>query len=149
MHTPVWIRHPSPGLFTFVPVLAAYLVLALRVLSRTRGSWGRVASATGAAALAVVLTLQLGGHLADALGAPGETLADQQKAAADVSRLNEEWLAGRWGDTVSITVLSGAHAALADAPHVEGVPRIWARRDATMCGKQLLVTGRYMVCEAP
>src|SRR5690606_41708364 len=33
-HLPVWIRHPSPGLFAFVPVLAAFFVLGIRLLWR-------------------------------------------------------------------------------------------------------------------
>ena len=31
-HTPLWVRHPAPGLLAFVPVAAAFVVLASRVL---------------------------------------------------------------------------------------------------------------------
>jgi hypothetical protein len=160
VHTPVWIRHPSPGLFTFVPLLAAYVVLAFRILAGSPRAWSRFAAGVGAAALSAVLVLQAGGHIADARSGNRETLADQRRAAADVAGLYEEWLAGTWGSTVSVTVMSGAHAALVDAPHVEGLPRIWSAHDhvgraafdmwlSVHCGPELLATGPYVVCEAP
>ncbi|MGB4778647.1 hypothetical protein, partial [Microbacterium sp.] len=31
-HTPAWVRHPAPGMLAFVPLVAAYAVVALRVL---------------------------------------------------------------------------------------------------------------------
>lgn len=161
-HTPVWIRHPSPGLFTFVPVLAAFLVLAFQILAGVPRAWVRALSVAGAGALSVVLLFQAGSHVVEARGSAGETLTDQRRAAADIAALHEEWLAGEWGITVSATVMSGAHAALVDAPDVKALPRIWTEynkpeaRGTTFedwlrshCGPTLLITGPYLVCEAP
>jgi hypothetical protein len=158
-HTPVWIRHPSPGLFTFVPVLAAFVVLALRVLARERQAWTRIVSLVGAAALTALLALQAGAYVGEPRGHAGETLADQRRAAEAIEGVHEGRLAGVWGGTVSVTVMSGAHAALVDAPRVENVTRIWSARALgraefdewlrTECGSERVATGRYVVCEAP
>ena len=49
VHTPLWVRHPAPGLLAFVPVLFAFVVPALVVLWRA-GAWaaGRAARRRGA-----------------------------------------------------------------------------------------------------
>jgi hypothetical protein len=160
-HTPVWIRHPSPGLFTFVPVLAAFLVLAFQILAGVPRTWVRALSVVGAGALSVVLLFQAGSHVVEARGSAEETLTDQRLAAADIAALHEEWLAGEWGTTVSATVMSGAHAALVDAPDVQALPRIWTDYNKpeamgttsedwlrSHCGRERLVTGPYVVCDA-
>ncbi|TFD79126.1 hypothetical protein E3T54_05465 [Cryobacterium sp. Sr8] len=158
--TPAWVRHPSPGFFTFVPVLAAYVVLALRVLNGAPRLWARVVSVGGAVAFTAVLTLQVAAHVADARVGAGETLAEQSRAAVAIGALDEDWLAGAWGGTVSVTVMSGAHAALADAPAAARATRIWVEYDhsgraelrewlGSHCGRELLATGPYVVCGAP
>ncbi|SDK43507.1 hypothetical protein SAMN05216282_10646 [Cryobacterium psychrotolerans] len=147
-HTPVWIRHPSPGLFAFVPVLAAFVVLALRVVARERQFRVRAVAIAGAAALTAVLAVQMAGHVGEVRSHTGETLTDQRRVAAEIAALRVDWLAGVWGGTVSVTVMSGAHAALVDAPDVADLPRI--RHHAGLpCGSLLLAAGPYVVCEAP
>ncbi|TFB47800.1 hypothetical protein [Cryobacterium tagatosivorans] len=159
-HTPVWIRHPSPGLFAFLPVLAAYVVLALRVLLGAPQARPRIVAAVGAVALAAVLVLPAAVHASDARAGRHETLGDQRAAAAGIAAVHQPWLAGAWGGSVSVTVMSGAHAALTDAPQVGDTTRIWSVRDhpnraafdewlGVHCGRELLATHGYVVCAAP
>lgn len=141
-HTPLWIRHPAPGLLAFVPVLAAYAVVAVRVVAaRTR-----VVAVVAGGALAGVLAAQVGVAASVALARP-DALRDQRDAAARVAALGYDRIATDWGGTLSIVVLSGARAVLVTAPAdvVDGLPRLhWAES----CGEEapVLVTAPYIVC---
>lgn len=137
--TPLWIRHPSPALFALVPVLAALVVLALRLL-------GTLTAAIGGAVLALVLGVQVQGHVAQALTPAWESLADQRTAAAGVAELDHPHYAVAWGGTVSIAVLSGAHVGLWDAgAAVTGWPRLLPAGDPN-CLPPSVTFGRYVVC---
>lgn len=137
--TPLWIRHPSPGLFALAPVLVAFVVLALRVL-------GRVASAVGGVLLAVLLAVQTQAHVAQSLAAAPEDLATQRTIAADVAALDNTHYAAVWGGPVSIVVLSGAHVGLWDAgANVDGWPRMF-NADNTGCLAPSEHFGWYVVC---
>lgn len=141
-HLPVWIRHPSPALFAFVPLLAAFLVLGVRLLWHARSS-GAPARRTGlrvvAVAASVLLALTLAGQVRGHVGIAdhvryGESLGDQRAAAAELGGLGEETLATNWGPTVSVIVLAGAHAALTDAPGQAETTRLYANYDLSKAG---------------
>ncbi len=166
-HLPVWIRHPSPGLFAFVPLLSAFLVLGARLLWRAPSS-GALARRTGLRVVAVAasvllagtLVIQVRGHLAIADHVRyGETLGDQRAAAAAIGELGEDRLATSWGPTISVIVLSGARAALVDAPGLDGETRLYANYDLSDAGTERfdaaldaacsdvpLRVGHYAVC---
>jgi hypothetical protein len=168
-HLPVWIRHPSPGLIVFVPVLAAFLVLGIRLLWTAPGARVTGARVTGARVTAVAasvllagtLAVQVRGHVAIADHVRyGETLGQQRAAAAEIAGLGEEQLASGWGPEVSVVVLSGAHAALRDAPGFEQTTRVYANYDRSEegtarfdagldagCARIPLRVGHYAVCE--
>ncbi|MET1051269.1 MAG: glycosyltransferase family 39 protein [Mycetocola sp.] len=166
-HLPVWIRHPSPGLFAFVPVLAAFLVLGARLLWRARSS-GAPARRTGLRVVAVAasvllvgtLAVQVWGHTTTASEVRfGETLADQRAAASAIADLGEGQLASNWGPEVSVVVLSGAQAALVDAPGFAETTRVLANFDTSEdgiaffdavlesdCAEVPVRVGHYAVC---
>ena len=162
-HLPVWIRHPSPGLFAFVPVLAAFFVLGIRLLWTTppaRRAGVRVVAVAASVLLVLTLAVQVGGHLGIADHVRyGETLGAQRTAAADIAELGEDQLAGSWGPAVAVIVLSGAQAALVDAPGFGQTTRVYANYDRSeagraafdaaldgMCADVPLRTGVYAVC---
>jgi hypothetical protein len=137
-HLPVWIRHPSPGLFAFVPVLAAFLVLGVRVLwsgATVRRVGLRVVAVAASVLLAGTLAVSVRGHLSIADHVRyGETLAAQRAAAGEIAALGEHQFASNWGPEVAVVVLSGAHAALRDAPGFEGMTRVYANYDLSDAG---------------
>ena len=137
--TPLWIRHPSPALFALVPVLVAFVVLALRVL-------GRAASIVGGAGLAILLAVQVQSHVAQAVAVAWEDLPAQRAVAADVAELGHSHYAAAWGGPVSIVVLSGAHVGLWDAGEaVDGWPRMLHPGDPR-CMPPSEQFGNYVVC---
>lgn len=139
-HTPLWIRHPSPGLFAFVPVLAAFVVLALRVL-------GRAAAVIGGVLIAALLAVQTAGHVSRAFAEPFEDLAAQRVAAAELAARGDDRYAAAWGGPVSIVVLSGAHVGLWDAgDQVAGWPRLLQADADADCVPPRTVVGGYAVC---
>lgn len=137
--TPLWIRHPSPALFALVPVLVAFVVLALRVL-------GRAVFAVGGTGLAVLLAVQVQAHVAQVLTAGSEDLSTQRAIAADVAELGNPAYAAQWGAPVSIVVLSGAHVGLWDAGvGVAGWPRLlWAGLPGCVSPSEQF--GSYVAC---
>ena len=154
-HLPVWIRHPSPGLFAFIPVLAAFLVLGARLLWNARSSGAparrtglRAAAVAASVLLALTLAVQVRGHvgIADHVRY-GETLGEQRTAAAAVGVLGEETLASSWGPAVSVIVLSGARAALVDAPGFAGTTRLYANYDVSEAGLDRFHAALEAVCE--
>jgi hypothetical protein len=151
-HLPVWIRHPSPGLFMFVPVLAAFFVLGIRVLvtapvAPARRGGVRVVAVAASILLAGTLAVQVRGHvgIADHVRY-GETLDAQRAAAAQIATLGEEQLASNWGPEVAVVVLAGAHAALRDAPGFERTTRIYANYDLAETGEARFDAGLEATC---
>lgn len=146
-HTPLWVRHPSPGLLAFVPVLAAYVVLAIRIIAAKPRIIGVAAGALFAAVIAVQSWLTV----ADAAVRSSFELDEQRVVAADLASFGQERFATVWGRTVSIVVMSGAHAALVDAPpeNIEGLLRLrWG--DACPEGEPLVLTSAsHVVCGPP
>lgn len=140
-HLPVWIRHPSPALFAFVPLLAAFLVLGARLLWHAPSSGApartglRVVAVAASLLLAGTLAVQVRGHagIADHVRY-GESLGHQRAAAAAIEELGEDTLATSWGPSVSVIVLSGARAALVDAPGLGEATRVYANYDLTEAG---------------
>lgn len=149
-HLPLWVRHPSPGVFAFLPILGAYAVWGVAQL------WRRRVLRVVAVASASVLALALGwGAAAHAIASQTPvvlyTLEVQRDAVAPLKEWVEandvEWLAAEpWGEAVAPTVLTGAHVGLFDAPAMAGVPRLTVLE----CATDVLVDGgRYRICAAP
>lgn len=153
-HTPLWVRHPAPGVVAFVPVLAAFVVLAVRMLwaSRPAGRPGaavvRATAATAAAVLAVTLGAQTSLAVAAAAGRDAAVIDAQRAVAGDVATLDADSLVTVWGPPVSIVVLSGAHVGLTDAPpeNIVGRLRLLTAGQLTECSEPLLEAGGYLVC---
>lgn len=148
-HLPLWIRHPSVGLFAFLPVLAGVAVWAVQRMPR--GTAARVA--TGAVSV-LALIIAAGGavHVTTTVQASGETLQDQRDVVVPltewVAENDAEWLAAEpWGAAVPIIVLTGAHLGLFDAPAMAGTPRL----SVFECAADTVVqsTGSYRICTAP
>lgn len=147
-HLPLWVRHPAPGILAFAPVLVAALVPALRRLWRT-GTAARTVSAVVSAALVACLAVPAASAAATALGRDGSELAQQRAQAAAVASLDAEWVATHWGGLVAVTVMSGSHVALLDAPpeNIAGYPRL--ESGGADCGVAPLVeTAGIVVCPA-
>ncbi|WP_102194384.1 hypothetical protein [Microbacterium aurantiacum] len=150
-HLPLWVRHPAPGVYAFLPILAAVAVWSLQMLWRSPARPIRVATAAASALLAIALGA--GGALhAAAMFSPGwETLETQRTAVAPIRAWAAEndirWLAAQpWGGATSAVVLSGTHLGLFDAPEMAGVPRLTLEA----CTTEVLVDGPvYRVCAAP
>ncbi len=150
-HLPLWVRHPAPGVYAFLPILAAVAVWGGRMLWSTGVLPLRTAAAAGACAL--MFGLGAGGVLhASASVAPGwETHAGQRAAVEPIRAWVEgndvRWLAAQpWGGPASAVVLSGAHLGLYDAPEMKAVPRLTVEE----CAGDVLVPGTiYRVCAAP
>ncbi|WP_121671548.1 glycosyltransferase family 39 protein [Mycetocola manganoxydans] len=152
-HLPVWIRHPSPGLFACVPVLAAFFVLGIRLLWRATPAlraWRMGLRAVAVAAsvlLATTLVVQVRGHIGIADHVRyGETLGAQRAAAAEIAGLGEEQFASSWGPEISVVVLSGARAALTDAPGFEVTTRVYANYDRSEAGLAAFETALESAC---
>ena len=166
VHTPLWVRHPAPGLLAFVPVLFAFVVPALVVLWRA-GAWGRRgerradegasagratiwlrrgAVALAAALVAVVPVTQAVSAARDALASDGAVLAHQRAVAAEIATTDAEWIATQWGGAVSLVVLAGAHVALTDAPpeNIAGYPVL--STDPAACERPLVSAPPFVVC---
>lgn len=150
-HLPLWVRHPSPGVYAFLPILAAVAVWGMRMLWQTRIRPARVAAVAGSALL--VLGLGAGSALhASSTFTPGwETLESQRASVAPIRAWAEEndisWLAAQpWGGPTSAVVLSGTHLGLFDAPAMAETPRLTVEA----CTTDVLVDGPiYRVCAAP
>lgn len=146
-HTPLWVRHPAPGVLAFAPVLVAFAVLAVRVHWTAGGTVRRVLAVPAASVLLIVLTAQLWQAASISLSRTGEGLAEQRTAAAEIAALGYDRVATDWGRTVSIVVMSGARVALVDAPldRLAGLPRLH-QADSCGDGPPLVVVAPYVVC---
>ncbi|MGB4137217.1 MAG: hypothetical protein WA971_11680, partial [Microbacterium sp.] len=148
LHTPLWVRHPSPGLFAFFPIVAIVACWGARRLW-TQRSW-RTPVLTAVVVVSVTAGLGVAGHV-DRVTHPRQTLAAQRAAVepirAWVRETGTEWLAAwPWGEAVSAAVLSGAHVGLDDAPAMDAVPRL----TSLPCETEVLVdAGAFRVCAAP
>lgn len=159
-HTPLWVRHPSPGVFAFVPILAAFTVWAAQTLWAARDevteprASRRSAVAIGASvAVAVVVAgTGLGVVQHGVIGASPPTvptLQAQRDAVAElepwVDAAEPEWLAADpWGSAVPIIVMLGAHVGLSDAPAMRDVTRL-----GFACDEPLAQAAQYIICAAP
>lgn len=148
-HTPLWVRHPSPGIFAFVPILAAFAVRGLVLWVRSeRGLAIRVSGAVAAGAFAALLVAQFSTHLSWTLTPREEMLVDQRIAAdafADEADAHDWIAADPWGGPVSIGVLTGAHTMLTNGLPPE-VPRI--REESCLDPAQTLSrSGSYWLCD--
>ncbi|QKJ20231.1 hypothetical protein [Microbacterium hominis] len=166
-HTPVWIRHPSPGMFAFAGMVVAVAWFGWRGVARSAAASRPLARARGrgvlAASVAAVAQAALGGivlalaasvTLHAIVGTPFPVkLWDQQRVAARVSSVPEvaasDGLAVQWGVGVSIAFLAGKHVGLVDAgPAVAEWPRLWTGEPPRPC-EELARVGAYVVCPAP
>jgi hypothetical protein len=145
---PLWVRHPSVGIFAFVPVLAATAVWSVRRIPR-----GRAVRFTAVATTAFALVIGTGavGHTTSSFAPRDQTLADQRAAVAPladwVSDTGTEWLAADpWGAAVPVIVLTGAHVGLFDAQAMAEVPRLTGLECAT---ETIIESSPYRICAAP
>lgn len=148
-HLPLWVRHPAPGVFAFVPILAAAAVWGCRVLARERGTY--VLGAVAASVLVLGIGAGASNHVVLALTDDTKaTLTVQRDTAAPlrewVEQNDVDWLAAEpWGSPVSQVVLTGAHIGLSDARAMDGVPRLARTECAT---ETLAQSGVYRICAA-
>ncbi|MEV1130051.1 hypothetical protein [Agromyces sp. NPDC049794] len=152
-HTPVWLRHPAPGVLAFLPVVvAASVVLARLALQRwgaRRANPTRILAVVLAVSGLVLLTVSLAGRVVAFPYTTWETLAGQREAARQIAELGYDELASPWGGPVSVIVMSGAHVGLIDAVDaVEGEPRVWPGEPPQACDVLLRAPG-YTVCAPP
>lgn len=157
-HTPLWVRHPAPGVLAFFPVLVIVAIWAAHSLfagSHDAPARRRMPQriATGVLTMIVGVTLATGiaGHVQQTFQLRGETLATQ-RADTDVigdwvERTDTPWLAAQpWGAAIAPVVMSGAHVGLFDARAMRDVPRL----TGAQCETETLVAGeRYRVCAPP
>ncbi|MDO5635404.1 MAG: hypothetical protein Q4G34_11135, partial [Micrococcus sp.] len=128
-HTPLWVRHPAPGVFAFVPVLVIVAVWGARMLGRSRG-WRMPLSAIAMSASTVVVVAGLTAHTAASSRESGWETLETQRAAAEPLRAwaaetRTEWIAAEpWGAAVPMILLAGTHMGLSDAPAMAGAPRL-------------------------
>ncbi|ALJ19109.1 glycosyltransferase family 39 protein [Microbacterium sp. No. 7] len=143
-HTPLWVRHPAPGLLAFTPVLAAYVVAALRVLAAR----ARAVAAVGGAVVAGVIGAQAVVAVVAAASVSPADLDAVRAVAADIAALDQERIATDWGRSVSPVVLSGAHGALADAPpeNIEGLLRLVAGEECPASTTLVTTTVGHVIC---
>ncbi len=170
-HTPLWVRHPAPGVLSFFPVLVIVACWGARELASARILRGEQATAIDgqatvaeepvnlrrtaggvlAAALAASLAWSVAGHVQQTTLPRNETLATQRADVAVIAdwveRTDTEWLAAQpWGAAVAPIVMSGAHVGLFDAPAMRDVPRL----TGMPCDTETLVeASRYRVCAPP
>ena len=158
-HTPPWLRHPAPGVLAFLPVLIAAVVVLARVALRTKANdqartTARVVALRAVAGLlavagVAVLSMSLVGRIVGPSYGAWETLDHQRAAAAEIAEFGYDSLASPWDGSVSVVVMSGAHAGLIDAgAAVVGVPRVWQGEPGDAC-ELVLQTGDYRLCEPP
>lgn len=148
-HTPLWVRHPAPGVFAFAPILTAFVVRGVQVLWR-RHHVNQVFAGIVAVGLAGVLIGAASMHVFAAFEPGRETLQAQRDGVAAIAEWadahDQEWLAAHpWGAAVSAVVLSGTHLGLFDAPAMADTPRlsVWECE-----GETLVDTGAYRLCAA-
>lgn len=147
-HLPLWVRHPAPGIFAFVPILAAVAVWSAQRLS---GPSARRTALAFATLLGAVIATGAALHVIDSFSPRPLTLADQRSAVAPIAAwvddTGTEWLAAEpWGVAIAPIVLSGAHVGLFDAPAMTDVPRLTSFDCTT---EVLLDAGPYRICAAP
>lgn len=152
---PLWVRHPSVGVFAFAPILAAIAVRAVVALWRrgASGMRGPIRATAVAAAVALVAVVS-GGAVGDtvrATRAPAESLAQQRAAITPLAewvRDNDvEWLAAKpWGGAVSSVMFTGAHVGLFDAPAMRHTPTLGYGTCAT--GSPLAAANGLVICPA-
>jgi len=150
-HTPLWVRHPAPGLLAFTPVLSAGIVPALRVLIDSGRSLPRAIGAIGAVVAVLAISAQVGLHAAAA--APVEAALTAQRAdAAAISaaidahdvRLDDGYLVSEpWGAPVAIVFLTGHHVGLWDARGRGDDLRVTARE----CERVVFQGARFRLCD--
>jgi len=149
-HTPLWVRHPAPGVLAFFPVLVIGAVWGARALA-ARGAVSRALGPVLVVLLSASLVWSVIGHVQQTTVPRSETLASQRADVAPIAEWVTEtgtpWLAARpWGAAIAPIVMSGAHVGLWDAGAMSGVPQLTG--DA--CKTATLVEGsRYRVCAAP
>ncbi|WP_292833482.1 glycosyltransferase 87 family protein [Microbacterium sp.] len=147
-HTPLWVRHPAPGVFAFTPLLVAGVVLAVRWCRA--GESPRASRLVGAAVgtvLALLISLQLSLHVASALSPTAQTLTAQREVAADVRDATDSpWIATPWGSGVSIGVLAGMHVGMTDGTQLTGVPTLAPAGNAPACEGRAVALDEWMLC---
>lgn len=168
-HTPIWVRHPAPGIYAFLPLLAAFAVLgvdvvAQRMTQHPRGSIDADRPATtpraalpirpvaAAVLLALIAIVGYGAAAQLRLGFEErwQTLAEQQVAASGIRTAldrgaiaPEGWVAAEpWGPSVSIGVMTGYHTGIAGDPAMNGAPRI---TDGA-CAAPIIEVPGYLLC---
>lgn len=146
-HLPVWVRHPSPGLLAFVPILSAFAVLSLRVLWAGGALSVRLGAAAASVGLVALVGTQASMHVAQSLAPSWESLDEQRRAASALDLREGEWYFGPWGQSVSVIVLGGAHVGLWDAPVSRGGTLVLHGSVIDSCGTPLRWGGSYVVCE--
>ncbi|WP_091230728.1 glycosyltransferase family 87 protein [Microbacterium sp. 3J1] len=161
-HTPLWVRHPSPGVFAFLPVLAAFTVWAAQVLWSERDTDApRATRALPGVAVAASLAVALvAGATAAGVVQHGvigvspptvATLPAQRESVAELAEqwaddADPEWLAAEpWGSAVPMIVMLGAHVGLFDAEAMRDVTRL-----GFACAEEPLAqSGPFIICPAP
>lgn len=151
-HLPLWVRHPAPGIYAFLPVLAAAAVGAGIALGRSgAGRALRITAIAGAGVLALGIATSSVAHVQQSL-APRDMSLDAQRAtiaplATWVDEHDIDWLAADpWGAAVPAILLTGAHIGMSDAPAMAHTPRM----SASACTTDILVqSGGYRICAAP
>jgi hypothetical protein len=150
--TPLWVRHPAPGLFAFAPLLAAAAVAGIRRALAARARPRRAAGGVATAALVALLATQAGLHASSALTPEAADLASQRADAgaiaaalgAQATPLPDGYLAAHpWGAPVPVVFLTGAHIALWDAPGRAGSPRVTSRE----CEPVIHQGERFRLCD--
>jgi hypothetical protein len=123
-HTPLWVRHPTPGLLAFPPILTAFAVPVVERLRQSANVPLRAAGTVAAALAVVVIGAQVALHGAAAARPEPVALAAQRASAAGivagfedrgVEPLDGYFAARPWGRAVPIVFLTGAHVGLWDA----------------------------------
>lgn len=148
-HLPLWVRHPSAGIFAFFPILAACAVWGAQRMLRSRPL--RLVSVVAASVVALGVGSGAALHGVAATQPPWLTLETQRAAVVPLQDWVEandvEWLAAQpWGAAVAPIVLTGAHVGLFDAPEMADAPRV----TGAQCETEVLVdSGLYRVCAAP
>src|SRR5690606_1611077 len=150
-HTPLWVRHPAPGVLAFFPVLVIGAVWGTSALIARGGLRRRALAAVLVALLSGSLAWSVVGHVQQTALPRSETLATQRVAVAPIAEWVREtgttWLAADpWGAAVAPIVLTGAHVGLFDADAMAGIPRL----TGLACKTPTLAEGApYRVCTAP
>lgn len=147
-HTPLWVRHPAPGVLAYTPLLLAGIVLAVRWrLHRARSAGSRILPLGIATVVAAMLATQVSLHALAALSPPERTLAAQRTLAAELGEVvTSPWIAVPWGSAVSIGVLAGIHVGLTDSPSSAGLPTFVPAAGAPPCTGRALVLDEWQLC---